>query len=55
MTNDYATVQEIGEDLVVIIPNRICEKLDIKEGSEVILEPFFCNGESGIRIKLKTQ
>jgi antitoxin component of MazEF toxin-antitoxin module len=53
-TNDSATIQEIGEDLVVIIPNHICEKLGIKEGSEVIVEPFFCSGEAGIRIKLKT-
>lgn len=53
-TNELATIQKIGEDLVVIIPNHICEKLDIKEGSIVIVEPFLCSGEAGIRIKPKT-
>lgn len=51
--NEFATIQKIGEDLVVIIPNDICEKLDIKEGSVVIIEPFICSGEAGIRIKPK--
>ena len=53
-TNDFATIQKVGEDLVVIIPNDVCEKLDIKEGSQVMIEPFLCSGEVGIRIKPKT-
>ena len=53
-TNEFATIQKIGEDMVVIIPSHICEKLDIKEGSLVIIEPFLCSGEVGIRIKPKT-
>lgn len=53
-TNEFATIQKIGEDLVVIIPNHICEKLYIKEGSKVIIEHFICSGEAGIRIKPKT-
>lgn len=52
--NKLATIQKIGEDFVVIIPNDICEKLDIKEGSKVIIESFICSGENGIRIKPKT-
>jgi len=52
-TNESATIQKLGEDFVVIIPNDICEKLDIKEGSNVIIEPFLCGGDAGIRIKLK--
>lgn len=51
--NEFATIQKIGEDMMVIIPNDICEKLDIKEGSLVIIEPFLCSGEAGIRIKPK--
>lgn len=51
--NELATIQKIGEDMVVIIPNGICEKLDIKEGSIVFITPFLCSGEAGIRIKPK--
>ena len=53
-SNGSAIIQKIGEDLVVLIPNDICEKLDIKEGSEVSMTPFLCSGEVGIRIKPKT-
>lgn len=53
-TNDFATIQKIGEDLVVIIPYDICDKLGIKEGSKVTIEPFLCSGDVGIRIRLKT-
>lgn len=53
-TNQLATIQKVGEDIVVIIPNDICEKVGIKEGSKVIIEPFLCSGEAGIRIKPKT-
>ncbi len=52
--NQSATIQKIGEDLMVIIPNDIREKLDIKEGSTVIIETFICSGEAGIRIKPKS-
>lgn len=53
-SNMLATIQKVGEDFVVVIPNDICEKLDIKEGSIVVIEPFLCSGEVGIRIKPKT-
>jgi antitoxin component of MazEF toxin-antitoxin module len=53
-TKESATIQKIGEDLIISIPTNICETLNIKEGSEVILEVFLCNGETGIRIKPKT-
>lgn len=51
-TNELATIQKVGEDFVVVIPNDICEKLGIKEGSKVIIESL--GGEAGIRIKPKT-
>lgn len=54
-TNEFATIQKVGEDFVVVIPNDICEKLGIKECSKVIIESFLCGGEVGIRIKPKTQ
>lgn len=50
---DKATIKREGDDLVVIIPEEICEKLNIKEGTQVIIEPFHCGGEAGIRIKPK--
>lgn len=60
-SNMLATIQKIGEDFVVVIPNHVCEKLGItnsnmlfKEGSIVVIEPFLCSGEVGIRIKPKT-
>ena len=49
-----AIIQKIEEDFVVTIPNHICEKLDITEGSVVMIDHFLCRGEAGIRIKLKT-
>ncbi len=66
-TNQLATIQKVGEDIVVIIPNDICEKVDMtnsnmllknsnmlsKEGSKVAITPFLCSGEVGIRIKPK--
>lgn len=52
---EFATVQKIEGDMAIIIPCHICEKLCIKEGSKVTIEPFLCNGEDGIRIRMKTQ
>jgi antitoxin component of MazEF toxin-antitoxin module len=52
--NDSATIQKTGEDFVITIPNNICQKLDIKEGSKVVIEHFLCSGDVGIRIKPKT-
>jgi len=42
-----------GENLIIAIPIVICENLNLKEGSEVEIEPFICGGEIGVRIKLK--
>ena len=42
-----------GENLIIAIPTAICENLNLKEGSEVEIEPFICGGETGARIKLK--
>ena len=42
-----------GENLIIAIPIAICENLNLKEGSEVEIEPFICGGETGARIKLK--
>lgn len=46
-------VQKANEDLIISIPKEICEKLDIKEGMEVEIEPFICAGQPGARIRLK--
>ncbi len=52
--NQLTIIQKIGEDLMVIIPKDICEKLNVKKGSTVIIETFICSGEAGIRIKPKS-
>lgn len=46
-------IQKLGEDLIIIIPIDISQKLDIKEGLQVDMEPFTCGGEIGIRMKIK--
>lgn len=42
-----------GKNLVITIPAEICETLELKEGSEVEIEPFTCSGEPGVRIRPK--
>jgi antitoxin component of MazEF toxin-antitoxin module len=46
-------LQKSGKNLLITIPVEICEMLELKEGSEVEIEPFTCGGENGIRIKPK--
>ena len=46
-------VQKLEENLIIIIPTKICEKLNIEEGSQIEIEYFMCGGENGARIKLK--
>ena len=50
---EVITVQKLEENLIIIIPTKICEKLNIKEGSQMEIEHFTCGGENGARIKLK--
>ena len=47
---ENAKVQKLGDDLVVIFPKEVIEKLNIKEGCLVEIESFICSGTSGIRI-----
>jgi len=46
-------LRKSGKNLIITIPKEICEKLDLKEGSQVEIEAFICGGESGARIKPK--
>ena len=50
---EIVKVQKLGEDLIIIIPTEICEKLNIEEGLQVEIEPFTCSGEIGARMKFK--
>ncbi len=50
---EVVKLQRSGKDLIITIPEEICERLDLKEGLDVEIEPFTCGGESGIRIKPK--
>ncbi|WAM22447.1 MAG: hypothetical protein OI717_00540 (plasmid) [Candidatus Methanoperedens sp.] len=50
---EVVKLQKSGEDLVITIPIAICEHLNLKDGEEVEMEPFICNGETGARIKPK--
>ncbi len=51
---DVAKIQKLGEDLVIIFPKEVVEKLNLKEGCLVDIESFVCSGTSGVRIKSKT-
>ncbi len=46
-------IHKSGKNLVVTIPAEIIEWMDLKEGSEVEIEPFSCSGENGARIRKK--
>ncbi len=46
-------IRKSGKNLVIALPVEICELLNLKEGSQVEIEPFTCSGESGARIKPK--
>jgi antitoxin component of MazEF toxin-antitoxin module len=51
---DVVKIQKLGEDLVIVFPKEVVEKLNLKEGCLVDIESFICSGTSGIRIKSKT-
>ena len=51
--NEIVKIYKLGKELIIAIPNEICERLGFKEGSEIDIEPFNCGGEFGARIKLK--
>lgn len=46
-----AKIQKLGDDLVIIFPKEVVEKLNLKEGCSVEIESFVCSGTSGIRIR----
>lgn len=46
-------IRKSGKNLVIALPVGICELLNLKEGSQVEIEPFTCSGENGARIKPK--
>ncbi len=50
---EIVKLRKSGKNLVITMPAEICEKLELKEGSEVEIEPFTCSGEKGARIKPK--
>jgi hypothetical protein len=50
---EVAKIQKLGEDLVIVFPKEIIEKLNLEEGCLVEIESFFCCGRSGVRIKSK--
>lgn len=52
---ESAMVQKLGDDLVIIFPKEVIEKLNLKEGCLVDIESFICNGTSGVRIRSKTE
>ena len=51
---EVAKVQKLGDDLVIIIPKEVVEKLNLEEGCLVDIESFICSGTSGVRIRPKT-
>ena len=50
---ELVKLQKSGKDLIITLPLEICERLELKEGSDVEIELFTCGGENGIRIKTK--
>ncbi len=50
---EVVKLRKSGKNLVITIPLEICERLNLKEGSQVEIEPFICSGENGARIKPK--
>lgn len=51
---EAAKIQKLGDDLVIVFPKEVVEKLGLKEGCLVEIESFVCSGTSGVRIKSKT-
>ncbi len=51
---EVAKIQKLGEDLVIVFPKEVVEKLNLEEGCLVEIESFVCSGTSGVRIKSKT-
>jgi AbrB family looped-hinge helix DNA binding protein len=50
---EVVKLRKSGKNLIITVPSEICEQLDLKEGSEVEMEPFTCGGDIGLRIKPK--
>lgn len=51
---EVAKIQKLGEELVIVFPKEVVEKLNLEEGCLVEIESFVCCGTSGVRIKSKT-
>lgn len=51
---EAAKIQKLGEDLAIIFPKEVVEKLNLEEGCLVEIESFICSGTHGVRIKPKT-
>jgi antitoxin component of MazEF toxin-antitoxin module len=51
---EAAKVQKLDDDLVIIFPKEVVEKLHLEEGCLVEIESFVCSGTSGVRIRPKT-
>lgn len=51
---EVAKIQKLGEDIVIVFPKEVVEKLNLEEGCLVEIESFICSGTSGVRIKPKT-
>ena len=48
---EVVKIQKLDENLIIIIPTEICEKLNLEEGSQIDIEHFICGGENGARIR----
>jgi antitoxin component of MazEF toxin-antitoxin module len=48
---EFAKIQKLGEDLIIVFPKEVVEKLNLEEGCQVEIESFVCCGTSGVRIK----
>lgn len=51
--SEVAKIQKLGDDLVIIFPKEVVEKLNLEEGCLVEIESYICSGTSGVRIKPK--
>lgn len=50
---EVVKLRKSGKNLIITIPAELGETLNLREGSQVEIEPFTCGGETGARIKLK--
>lgn len=48
---DVVKIQKLDENLIIIMPTEICQKLNLEEGSQIEMEHFICGGENGVRIR----